>query len=57
MCFKKISKVFQECFNEVLFCDFVVADLIAATRTEGGLVSFVRNTHLIHSERKIVVSE
>ena len=25
MCFKKISKVFHECFNEVLFCNFVVA--------------------------------
>ena len=25
VCFKKISRVFQECFNKVLFCDFVVA--------------------------------
>ena len=25
MCLKKISKVFLECFNEVLFYDFVVA--------------------------------
>ena len=30
---QKISRVFQECFNEVLFCNFV-----AATRAEGGLV-------------------
>ena len=30
---KKLSRVFQECFNEVLFCNFV-----AATRAEGGLV-------------------
>ena len=25
VCFKKISMVFQEYFNEVLFCNFVVA--------------------------------
>ena len=36
---KKVSRVFQECFNEVLILRFgCCMDLIAATRAEGGLV-------------------
>ena len=39
---KNVSSVFQEniikSFNEVLFCNFVSMNLIAATRAEGGLV-------------------
>ena len=36
---KKVSRVFHECFNEVLFLQFCSCmDLIAATRAEGGLV-------------------
>ena len=41
MMFTKSVKVFQECFNKVLFCDFVVAWISSQlpTRAEGGLVS------------------
>ena len=41
--FKKLSKVSQECFNKVLFCDFVVA-WFSSQLSEQGLV-FI--THLV----------
>ena len=38
---KKVSKVFQGCFDEVLVVQFTrCMNLIAATRAEGGLVLF-----------------
>ena len=38
---KKVSRVFHECFNEVLFLQFCSCmDLIAATQPEGGLVFY-----------------
>ena len=35
--------MFQECFNEILFCDFVVAQIHRSYRAEGGMVRIFTN--------------